>query len=108
MELAPKLAVEKGPLFLNPADVPAASQKTENAEPSNNQTKESPAASSEDPAVREIPRTLVKGPSQSQPANVRTADQKNSLAPDDADKGVMDDIKQDIEGIGKVMNPLRW
>jgi outer membrane protein assembly factor BamD len=111
VELQPKLAVEKGPLFLNPSEVSvsAAPEKPALGEASETVKKDGPAPASDEPAVREIPRNLVKGPTEPQSASVRTADQKKSVTPaDDENKNVMDYIKDDIEGIGKVLNPLRW
>lgn len=100
VELEPKLALEKGPLFLNPAEVqhagtPAAAQEAKKPEtkPEEND--------------RSIPnRILVKGPVQTaaNPAEVK----KPGTSQAEESKGAFDQIRQDVESIGKALNPFRW
>jgi outer membrane protein assembly factor BamD len=111
VELEPKLPMEKGPLYLSPSEV----QTQDNANPSQesvNQEKkpESPNDKPQEPAVREIPRALVKGPSQPQPAAVAKATEQKKPAPgeEEENKGVIDQLKQNLEDISKVLNPFRW
>ena len=107
IELEPKLAVEKGPLFLNPSEVPAQEKADSNRETAkSNSIGESSDSSKESPS-----RTLVKGPVQTQSAAVgaRPAEPKNpSSNQDDEPKGMLDQIRQDIENASKVLNPFRW
>jgi tetratricopeptide (TPR) repeat protein len=100
VEIEPKLALEKGPLYLSPVEVPA---------------HDKPAASGEgkkpddvDRAQEPPSRVLVKGPVQpatpSKPGETKTP----FSVQEDGAKGVMDQIRQDMEGVGKVLNPFSW
>jgi hypothetical protein len=103
VELEPKFALEKGPLYLSPAEV---------------ESQEKPAAKEETKKIdnvdgsREIPsRVLVKGPVDPQSAAARTkspATRQASAAQDDEPKGVFDQIRQDVESVSKVLNPFSW
>jgi outer membrane protein assembly factor BamD len=105
VELEPKVTLEKGPLFLNPANVPS----DKSAAPSG-----SPAKSvSQDSAGENMPasRVLVKGPVQPQPpsAAAKAAEaKKSSTARDEEPKGALDQIRQDVESVGKALSPFRW
>ena len=108
VELEPKLALEKGPLFLTPTEAPAPSVKAtatkETVTPTN--------PSDSDENIKEPPsRVLVKGPVQPQLATLGTkpADAKKSpISQDDEPKGALDQIRQDMENVGKVLNPFSW
>lgn len=103
VELEPKLALEKGPLFLSPSETPA----QDKAAPNQEQKKPDTTAAS----VTELPsRVLVKGPVQAQGgAPTKPAEPKSSSSSqDDEPKGVLDQIRQDIENASKVLNPFRW
>ena len=103
VELEPKFALEKGPLYLSPAEV---------------ESQEKPAAKEDTKKIdsvdgsREIPsRVLVKGPVDPQSAAARTkspATRQASAAQDDEPKGVFDQIRQDVESVSKVLNPFSW
>ena len=112
VELAPKVAVEKGPLFLSPSEAAQTQVKPDaTPEPAKQEKVDSPSDTATEPEVREIPRVLVKGPSQPQTvaAAAKPTEQKKPLSPDDEEnKGVIDYLKQDVENIGKVLNPFRW
>ena len=103
-QLQPRLPEEKGPLFLAPQEVP---------------TQEKPAADvastpadSAAPVAPSLPALAVKGPPQ--PAKEKPADTKvasKAKSPDEEDvenKGVLDQIKEDIGRIGKILNPFSW
>ena len=108
VELEPKVAVEKGPLFLSPTEIPA-QEKTPSTGPV--ATQEKPADSSERqpaPGDREFPRTLVKGPAQPQPV-ARTVEQKRPQPGiEDEPKEVFDQLKDQMENVSKALNPFRW
>jgi outer membrane protein assembly factor BamD len=109
VELEPKVAVEKGPLFLTPTQIPA-QEKHPSAEATVNLEKKADSSEMQQaPSDREFPRTLVKGPTQPQPV-ARTAEQKRPAPPgqEDEPKNVLDQIKDDVENVGKVLNPFRW
>jgi outer membrane protein assembly factor BamD len=103
VELEPKLALEKGPLFLNPAELP------QSEKPAAAQDVKKPDNLEND---RQLPnRILVKGPVQAPPAasTAKSAEAKTTAsAQDDEPKGAIEQIRQDIESIGKALNPFRW
>src|SRR5262245_40441242 len=108
VELEPKLTLEKGPLFLNPTvvapstDKPAAvkpAEKPDNPGDSTDINKEPPS------------RVLVKGPVQPQTvgAAARPAEvKKTSVGGDDESKGVLDQMRQELESARKALNPFSW
>src|SRR5882724_8825160 len=108
VELEPKVAVEKGPLFLDPTQIPA-QERTPSTGAAANQEKQADSSERQQaPGDREFPRTLVKGPVQPQPV-AKTAEQKRPLPGlEDEPKGVFDQLKDDMENVGKVLNPFRW
>jgi outer membrane protein assembly factor BamD len=108
VELEPKLALEKGPLFLSPA---------EGARPESIGRVQEPPQSSElksedSNRAREIPnRILVKGPVQAPAATAARSQPKPKTPgtePDDDPKGVFDQLRQDMDSLGRALNPFRW
>jgi len=111
VELEPKLALEKGPLFLNPNEVGA--QEKPGSSPSATEDVKKPESKPEaGESVREAPnRVLVKGPvsTQTTASIAKPSEPKTSSASQsDETKGAFDQIRQDMENIGKVLNPFRW
>ncbi|HEX9265639.1 MAG TPA: outer membrane protein assembly factor BamD [Candidatus Binatia bacterium] len=103
VELEPKLSLEKGPLFLSPGEVESQEKPASN----NVEAKKSDAID----GPQELPsRVLVKGPVQTQTnaAGAKPAEKQASAGGDDQPKGVADQIRQDMESVGKVLNPFRW
>ncbi|HXG52596.1 MAG TPA: outer membrane protein assembly factor BamD [candidate division Zixibacteria bacterium] len=107
IELEPKLNIEKGPLFLNPAEISvpekAASGDGEKKDP---QAETAPAA----PAGREIPRFVVRGPSQPRETDTNPAKGARTSLPasDDEPKSALEQFRSDMETIGKALNPFAW
>jgi outer membrane protein assembly factor BamD len=108
VELEPKVAVEKGPLFLpstemrsqpNPPSIEDSTNSGKKPEPS-----QIPAAPS---GNQEFPRVLVQGPTQPQPA-ARAGEQRNPLQGQEEGKGVFDQLKSDMDGVSKMLNPFGW
>ena len=102
IELDPKPAIEKGPLFLSPSEVPAEKPNI-NAAP--------PTAQPETSVDETAPsRMLVKGPIQTAGSASKAQDAKKptTTARDDEPKGVLDQIRQDVESVSKALNPFRW
>jgi hypothetical protein len=105
VEIEPKLALEKGPLFLNPGEAQSLTGTT--PEPVN-QGKKAENADKE-PATRDVAKALVKGPTQAQPATAKLDEEKKPVpGQDQENKGVFDQLRQDLDSIGKVLNPFRW
>jgi outer membrane protein assembly factor BamD len=110
VELEPKVAVEKGPLFLPSAEIPAPAQGNASSTQAVASPEKKPESSEKQQVSgdREFPRTLVKGPAQPQPA-VKTAEQKRPLpGQEDEPKGVFDQLRDDMENVSKAINPFRW
>ena len=97
VEIEPKVTLEKGPLYLSPAEVPASEQPGASS-----------ASKPEDTEYAKEPpsRVLVKGPVQAQAKPAET--KKVSSTREDEPKGALDQIRQDIENAGKVLNPFSW
>ena len=110
VELEPKVAVEKGPLFLPSAEIPA-QVKAPSAQAVSSSEKKPESSEKQQvqvPGDREFPRTLVKGPTQPQPI-AKAAEQRPSIpGPEDEPKGAFDQLKNDMENVSKALNPFRW
>jgi outer membrane protein assembly factor BamD len=100
VEIEPKVTLEKGPLYLSPAEVPA-QEKPASAPARSEDTEQAKEPSS---------RVLVKGPVQPQAATSapKAAETKKPSYGEDEPKGVLDQIRQDIESAGKALNPFSW
>jgi len=108
VELEPKVAVEKGPLFLSPTEIPAQEKVPSAGAVANLEKKAESSEKQQVPGEREFPRTLVKGPAQPQPV-AKTAEPKRTLPGEENDaKGVFDQLKSDVDNVGKALNPFRW
>lgn len=105
VELEPKLALEKGPLFLNPAETKSQDKV---GEPEANKAAEE--TDGEGTAKEPPNRVLVKGPVQPQSvAATRAPETKNpSSGQEEEPKGAFDQIRQDMENVSKALNPFRW
>jgi outer membrane protein assembly factor BamD len=101
--------VEKGPLFLNPAQVPAIEQSATTNTP--DATIE-PSAKVEEPTSRELPKeVLLKGsqaPAAAAPVKQPAESTKPGAKSEEEGKGALDQLRQDFENVGKVLNPFKW
>jgi hypothetical protein len=97
--------LEKGPLFLKPTEIqPSATTAQETTKP-----EAKPESASSPSSVPS--RSLVKGPVQTQTTQTTTNPaeaKKPTSSQDEAPKGVFDQMRQDMENVGKVLNPFRW
>jgi hypothetical protein len=103
VELEPKLALEKGPLYLSPAEV----QSREKPTGSQEMKEPEGAESSKEPPNR----ILVKGPVQPQPVTAAAKSagaKKPGSNQEDEPKGAFDQMRQDLEKASKVLNPFSW
>ncbi len=106
VEIEPKFALEKGPLFLNPTETQGIAGTT--PEPV---TQEKNTESTEqNPATRDISKALVKGPTQPQASTAAKQEEEKKPAPgqDPENKGAFGQLRQDLDSIGKILNPFRW
>lgn len=100
VEIEPKVTLEKGPLYLNPGEVPA-QEKPAMSTPAN----KTPEGRAQDPA-----RVLVKGPVQPQApaAAPKPAEKRAASLKEEEPKGMLDQIRQDVESVSKALNPFSW
>jgi outer membrane protein assembly factor BamD len=106
VELEPKIATEKGSLFLPPGEVPTQEKTAVNTQ----ENRSADSANDQQPVAREIPKAFVKGPAQSAaaPAAAKPAQKATPRFGDEEDQGVFDRVMQDAENFGKLLNPFRW
>jgi len=108
VEIEPKLTLEKGPLFLGATETQGITAEAEQA--SKQEKKPEGAENQPENAAREFPKTLVKGPNQIQAAvTPKPAEPKPAAAGEEKEnKGVFNQLRQDMESISKVLNPFQW
>ena len=106
IEIEPKLALESGPLFLNPAET----QGITGASAESSSQGKKPENADKEPPTRDVTRALVRGPTQPQTAPVAKPEEEKKPTPslDPENKGMFDQLRQDLDSIGKVLNPFRW
>jgi len=106
VEIEPKLVLEKGPLFLNPAEA----QSITGAAAAPVDQQKTPESAEKQPATRDLSKALVKGPTQPQatPAAKPQEEKKPVPGQDPENKGVFDQLRQDMDSVGKILNPFRW
>jgi len=104
VELEPKVSVEKGPLFLAPADVKTAADSA----PAKDTVK--PEVAEKEPEFHEVPKSLVRGPNPSQTASIapKKPEKKSSEPGQEEEKGPLDQLKSDIDALNKALNPFSW
>jgi outer membrane protein assembly factor BamD len=108
VELEPKVNAEKGPLFLAPTDLPTR-PTSDHTDDANTPDAKPDVAETDQPARKEAPRNLVRGPIQSQPANqAKSAEQKKPAPGEEETKGLFDYLRDDVENVSKILNPFRW
>src|SRR5262245_53364797 len=109
VELGAKMAVEKGPLFLTPTEIPGRAKTSSIDSVMSPENKPQPGEKQQAAGDRqEFPRTLVKGPTQLQPV-AKTAEPKRSVpGQEDESKGAFDQLRNDMENVSKTLNPFSW
>jgi outer membrane protein assembly factor BamD len=100
VEIEPKLKLEKGPLYLGPGEAPAQEKPTA--------TKENIKPEQTDGSKEQSVRVLVKGPVETAAPARPTETPRRSPLQEDEPKGIFDQIRQDVEGASKVLNPFGW
>jgi hypothetical protein len=109
INLEPKVAKEKGPLFLNPAEAPEIQQPA--SENVKSETAKEGAAKPEEPVPANITRALVRGPQQpagAAPAAKPDEQKKPAAKQSEENKGAFEQLQQDLDSVGKLLNPFRW
>ncbi|MFQ5849017.1 MAG: hypothetical protein ACE5JU_00345 [Candidatus Binatia bacterium] len=104
IELTPRLTAEKGPLFLDTGEYKAKGAPRESTEQKSQQTRKESEKS-----LEVIPDSVTKGPSsrpsKEKPTETKVADKRLE---EEEDKGVFDQIKEDLRSIGTLLNPFSW
>jgi outer membrane protein assembly factor BamD len=110
VELEPKVAVEKGPLFLPSTGVRVQEKPSSVEESTSPGKKPEPAQTQPEPTTgsQEFPRALVQGPTQPQPAAKTTVQRKPVPPGQEEEKGIFDQLKSDVDSVGKILNPFAW
>jgi outer membrane protein assembly factor BamD len=106
VELAPKVAVEKGPLFLPQTEIPAQGKRS--ATEAANLEKKSESSEKRPTPVDQFPRTLVKGPVPAQPQPVAKVEEQRLPGDEQENKGIFDQLKNDADRVNKMLNPFQW
>lgn len=115
IQLEPRLSTEKSPLFLQPKEFQPqerASAPTKESEPSAEGEAPAPNAAAA-PAPQTLPDLVIKGPPQpakEKPAETKTAKKPASSGEEEVEenKGALDQLKEDVGKIGKILNPFNW
>ena len=100
--LEPRLTTETGPLFLPQQEI---SNKEKTAAPPDATASPAPPA----PAPT-LPELAVKGPRQQEkaPETKIAAKAKSPEEEDPEDKGLFDQLREDLGKVGKLLNPFSW
>jgi outer membrane protein assembly factor BamD len=111
VELEPKLAIEKGPLYLGSTEIPGQTTPDEDQEQVKKE-KQTETAKPQEPSVRGVPQGVLRAPSQAQTASQPTAKpaEKRTPAPGDEEepKPALEQLREDAEKIRNLLNPFRW
>ncbi len=105
IELAPRIAVEKGPLFLDSGKV-----REEDLGKGDEEKEKIQSQKTTEP-IKELPQAVVKGrpaPAQEKVAETKPADKKTTGGADEESKGVLDQIKEDLGRMQSILNPFSW
>lgn len=99
VELAPRLPQEKGPLFLESGEFQVKTTPEETKEASEQKAPE------ESQQPKALPGSVVKSPSQTQTA--KPAEKK--ITPEgEEQKSALDQLKEDLQSVGRILNPFNW
>ncbi|HWO40602.1 MAG TPA: outer membrane protein assembly factor BamD [Candidatus Eisenbacteria bacterium] len=101
IELEPKL-VDRGPFRLPASPVSPRSDEPAAAE----ETSARPESAGE-PAVT-VPEAVVRGAAQPSVQAAKPAEPKKPGASDEDQKGVLEQMKEDVDRVGRILNPFRW
>lgn len=102
VELDTKLTLEKGPLFLDTGELQAREKGQEDVR---EKAQEAPAQ------PPEIPQAVVKGPPQpvkEKALETKVTERKKPAEEEEESPGLFEQIKRDLEAVGKVLNPFSW
>jgi hypothetical protein len=100
-----KIKTETGPLFLPQQEIRGQEKEAETPAPAATASAPAPSPS--------LPELAVKGPPQpDKPADTKVAGKPKTTGDDALDdpenKGVFDQLKEDLQRVGKILNPFSW
>ena len=101
VELAPRLGVEQGPLFLDPAELKAQEKPSEGE-----QHQPQPAKSTE--PSKQLPQAVVKGPPQAKDKPETKVTENRTPQADEEEKGILDQLREDLGKLRGLLNPFGW
>jgi outer membrane protein assembly factor BamD len=114
IQLEPRLSTEKSPLFLQPQEFqpqerPAAGGETEQSGTGETSAPKAPTPQS----PQTLPELAIKGPPQpakEKPAETKTAKKPTSSEGEEEveEKGAIEQLKEDVGKIGRILNPFNW
>jgi tetratricopeptide (TPR) repeat protein len=107
VQLEPKLPVEKGPLFLELGEYPIQEKPAEVEQAKKLESPPFQPASIPD----SLPKGVVQAPSQPQkqkPPETITAERKDGDREEEETKSGFGQIKDDLDSIGRILNPFKW
>jgi len=116
IQLEPRLSTEKSPLFLQPQEFqPQERPAAAGAEPEQAATggSSAPAKATDAPQPQTLPDLAIKGPPQpakEKPAETKTAKKPASSGGEEEteEKGALEQLKEDVGKIGRILNPFNW
>jgi outer membrane protein assembly factor BamD len=108
VELEPKISLEKGPLFLSPAEVSVQEKTSTPAAAEKAEKKPEIADKQKEPGTREIPASVVRAPAQPPAAAKPAEPKKPEPGQEEEPKGFFEQLKDDAERVGRILNPFRW
>jgi hypothetical protein len=111
IQLEPRLSTEKSPLFLQPQEYQEKSKESVKSDAVEEATL--PNSKTTSPQSQSLPDLAVKGPPppvKESPAETKTAAKTKSSNPEEGDenKGVLEQLKEDVGRVGKILNPFNW
>jgi outer membrane protein assembly factor BamD len=113
IQLEPRLSAEKSPLFLQPQEYQSQEKPKESGKSDAVEEATLPNSKTTPPQSQSLPDLAVKGPPppiKESPAETKTAAKTKSSNPEEGDenKGVLEQLKEDVGRVGKILNPFNW
>lgn len=105
VELDTKLQFEKGPLFLEGGELPVQGKAKEDEEasrPDSLKASEPPSVAESQP-LKELPQAVLTDPAQ---RREKLAEKKKPEEKGEEDKGMFDQLREDVEDLGTLLNPF--
>ena len=105
VELAPRLPKEDKPFFIDPGEYRAPEAEKGSEEASR------PGGLKASQPPKKLPQAVMKNPTQPQkkkPPETKVAEKKQLEKGEEEEKGGLDQLKEDLQGLRDLMNPFGW